>query len=349
MSKSKPDVLFNSVTNRIADILIPQDTEAFSLYFRLSGLVTVEIPDPKNNRKFGLLHGGKIYTIGEWARLCKFPEGSYRRLFGVLKNKYSLVIQRLGRAGYSLAIVDSYKPSKTFPQTTIDRYPWLLTNKQPVPKRLRRNKQQGCEELSNEVARNLATICQDLSNHPQDLSNLNGVNIPQLPLVSDSYKEQRAGDMTVDMTVNREGEIESKKTTPARSKSSKPRGQEQVQSILQIAKAIAQDASFSTKAVSTLEALCRDSDFTLPELKIAVKARTEAMDEFQLKNAGSALAANLLSDISEIRRQHKEAERIKAVLAESTAREQAKAAEELAAVLARDLAESELIEEVLPG
>jgi hypothetical protein len=135
----------------------------------------------------------------------------------------------------------------------------------------------------------------------------------------------------------------------SRSNSSKPGGQEQAKFILQIAKAIAQEASFSAKAVSAIESLCQGSDFTLPELKTAVKARIETMDEFQLKNAGSALAANLLSDISEIRRQHKEAERIRAVLAETTAHEQAKAAEELAAVLAREQAESELIEEFLPG
>ena len=133
------------------------------MLFQLSGLVTVEVKHPDNDTRFGIVHGGHIYTHPELSELLGYSEGTFRRLFSELKSAGSIVVQRLSK-GYRLATVDSYKPSKTFPQKDVTTYPWLLKSKRTRQKRLLKSEQSDCSNIGDQTP-NMGDHLLNMSNH----------------------------------------------------------------------------------------------------------------------------------------------------------------------------------------
>jgi hypothetical protein len=118
--------------------------------------------------------------------------------------------------------------------------------------------------------------------------------------------------------------------------------------IQQQAKTTAPDASFSGKSLTALRAVCDTSDFAELEVREAVEFRMRQMDEFQRMNAGSNIAANLASDVSEIRRRREDAQKTAEMVRLCTENEQKKAAEETAERLRKAEEEELLVEDELP-
>lgn len=199
---STEKILFNTVTKRAADRLLPKQAEAFGLLFQLSGLVTVEVKHPDNDTRFGIVHGGHIYTHPELSELLGYSEGTFRRLFSELKSAGSIVVQRLSK-GYRLATVDSYKPSKTFPQKDVTTYPWLLKSKRTRQKRLLKSEQSDCSNIGDQTP----NMGDHLLKYEQSLTTQN----PITPCKPKAYKGAGASDRNSNMTQEREREIESKK------------------------------------------------------------------------------------------------------------------------------------------
>jgi hypothetical protein len=83
-------------------------------------------------------------------------------------------------------------------------------------------------------------------------------------------------------------------------------------------------AAFSEKAVEKIKQVIAEANPTKAELVTATRGLVDAMDDFQLKNAGSGIASNLAAHIKvnrfELRRKEKQAQDLERIRAEIEAR-----------------------------
>jgi hypothetical protein len=145
----------------------------------------------------------------------------------------------------------------------------------------------------------------------------------------------------------RETEGHKNQTAVPVSQVQKASGQELVRAIQATAKKVCLGVVFTLKSNQALRELCKDCDFTLPEVKQAVSRRVGEMDDYETKQAGSLIAANLESDVMELRRAKAEQAVIVQKMDEIVVREQAKAAEQIAEAERKRAEEESLIEETL--
>lgn len=173
----------------IRDRLLPEHSEAFGLYTRLSDAVTCQVPH--GDKHFGLVLGGTSMSQAEWAVRLHTTRSALQRGLKILK-KEKLVVTRRGQYDTRIALTDCVKKTKR--RGTIQQYPWLL-----VPSDTS-DVTQADGDSDASVTRQLCPISKQLRPLVTQLDSPKSAQVAEGAM---TWEEQHAGDKKVEKKVER--------------------------------------------------------------------------------------------------------------------------------------------------